>query len=61
MVKLQMKTIIIFKKGPCKHFESSFQALLSGGNHFTTHGMNKRRLLIEVYKCINKDIPPFSI
>ena len=40
-------------------FESSFQVLLNRGNHFTIHEMNKRRLLVEVYKCINKETPPF--
>ena len=40
-------------------FESSFQELLHKGNHHTIHEMNKRRLLLEVFKCINREAPPF--
>ena len=36
-------------------FESNFNELLLKGNHFTVHELNKRRLLVEVYRCINKE------
>ena len=40
-------------------FESNFNSLLNKGNHLTIHELNKRKLLIEVYKCVNKLAPPF--
>ena len=40
-------------------FNSSYQDLLDKGSHLTIHEINKRYLLIEVYKCINKENPPF--
>ena len=39
-------------------FNSNYYELLKKGNHLNIHEMNKRRLLVEVYKCINKDNPP---
>ena len=40
-------------------FNSSYQDLLDKGSHLTIHEINKKYLLIEVYKCINKENPPF--
>lgn len=40
-------------------FLSSHEELLRKGNHLTIHEMNKRHLLIQVYKCINKENPSF--
>ena len=37
---------------------SNYYELLKKGNHLNIHEMNKRRLLVEVYECINKDNPP---
>ena len=39
-------------------FNSNYHELLKKGNHPNIHEMNKRRLLVEVYKCINKESPP---
>ena len=40
-------------------FDSNYDALLRKGNHLTIHELNKRHLLVEVYKCINNINPPF--
>ena len=40
-------------------FESSFNELLEKSNQITIHELNKRRLLIEVYRCLNIESPCF--
>ena len=40
-------------------YSSSFEALLNKGNHLPVHEMNKRSLLIEVFKCLNNLNPMF--
>ena len=40
-------------------YSSSFEALLNKGNHLPVHEMNKRSLLIEVFKCLNNLNPVF--
>ena len=40
-------------------FNSSFTELLDKGKHLNIHELNKRSLLIEIYKCLNKINPPF--
>ena len=40
-------------------FHSNYDDLLKKGNHLTIHEMNKRHLLVQVFKCICKENPPF--
>ena len=40
-------------------FNSTFSELLNKGKHINIHELNKRSLLIEVYKCLNTINPPF--
>ena len=40
-------------------FNSSFTELLDKGGHLDIHELNKRNLLIEIYKCLKKINPPF--
>ena len=40
-------------------YTSEFDTLLSFGNHLKIHEINKRRLLTEVYKCLNGLNPSF--
>ena len=40
-------------------FQSNFHELLMKGNHLTVHELNKRRLLVEVYRCIHIETPSF--
>ena len=40
-------------------FESNFDTLLNKGGHLKLHEINKRRLLVEVYKCLNQTNPVF--
>ena len=39
-------------------FTSNYRELLNRGNRFMIHEENKRRLLIEVFKCIKGENPP---
>ena len=39
-------------------FSSNYVVLLNRGNHITIHEENKRRLLLEVFKCIKGENPP---
>ena len=39
-------------------YSSDYQSLLNKGGHFTIHEMNKRSLLVEVFKCLNNENPP---
>ena len=39
-------------------FSSNYHELLNRGNLFMIHEENKRRLLIEVFKCITGENPP---
>ena len=41
------------------NFELSFQELLMKVNHLTTHTLNKRHLLVEVYRCIHEETSSF--
>ena len=40
-------------------YTSDFETLLNHGNHLRIHGINKRRLITEVYKCLNGLNPIF--
>ena len=40
-------------------FDSSYEELLKMSNQTTVHEINKRRLLIEVYRCLHKESPSF--
>ena len=40
-------------------YTSNYDALLNKGQHLKIHEMNKRKLLIEVYKCLNSINPVF--
>ena len=40
-------------------FSSNHEELLEKGKHLTIHKMNKRHLLVQVFKCLNKENPPF--
>ena len=40
-------------------FESNFEELLGRANQLTIHELNKKCLLIEVYKCLHDEIPAF--
>ena len=40
-------------------YDSEFNTLLQRGNHLKLHEINKQRLLVEVYKCLNKINPVF--
>ena len=40
-------------------FSSNHEELLEKEKHLTIHEMNKRHLLVQVFKCLNKENPPF--
>ena len=40
-------------------YTSNYNYLLNKGNHLKIHDINKRKLLIEVYKCLNNTNPSF--
>ena len=40
-------------------FSSNYEELLEKGNHLPIHEINKRHLLVQVYKCIKRENPPF--
>ena len=40
-------------------YTSNYNDLLKKGNHLRIHDINKRKLLIEVYKCLNNTNPSF--
>ena len=40
-------------------YTSNYNDLLNKGNHLRIHDINKRKLLIEVYKCLNNTNPSF--
>ena len=40
-------------------YSSNFEQLLNKGNHLSIHEINKRFLLVEVYKCLNNINPVF--
>ena len=40
-------------------YNSDYDTLLKYGNHHKIHDVNNRKLLIEVYKCLNKLNPTF--
>ena len=40
-------------------YTSNRNDLLNKGNHLRIHDINKRKLLIEVYKCLNNTNPSF--
>ena len=40
-------------------FHSNYDEVLHKGNHLSIHEMNKRHLLVQVYKCISRENTPF--
>ena len=40
-------------------YTSNYNDLLNKGNHLRIHEINKRKLLVEVYKCLNSINPIF--
>ena len=57
-----MQKSIISKEKLCNHyddFRSNYDELLLMGDHLTIHEMNKRYILVEVFKCIKNLNPPF--
>ncbi len=50
MEKVQKMSLRIIYNG----FESNFDTLLNKGGNLKLHEINKRRLLVEMYKCLNQ-------